>query len=259
VDSTSTGYLQFYKWNSISNFFELQTTVQASASTILSDWKATTSLLRTTDGVIFSEGGVAAIYYYETLTYTWAKSTVTVDWGTMTSYTGTISLVDLVLRQTRDNWLSYSADETTIPQIVGFMNNDYVFMFDFASLTLTAADSIAMPCGTDQVTAGCTARAWITLSGEWFDIGVNYIAVLSPVNCASSYQASAITNASVRYYKLDTVWDIDTNNDGIIDSTAGDTDEAVVWDKGWTCMDVPTSFNWQAETDVFWQAPSGTW
>jgi hypothetical protein len=113
VDSANTGYLQFYKWNSISNFFELQSTVQASASTVLSNWQTTTSLLRTTDGVIFSEGGVATIYYYET--YTWARSTVTVSWGTMTSYTGTISLVDLVLRQARDNWQTYSTAETTIP------------------------------------------------------------------------------------------------------------------------------------------------
>lgn len=115
VDSANTGYLQFYKWNSISNFFELQSTVQASASTVLSNWQTTTSLLRTTDGVIFSEGGVATIYYYETLTYTWARSTVTVSWGTMTSYTGSISLVDLVLRQARDNWQTYSTAETTIP------------------------------------------------------------------------------------------------------------------------------------------------
>lgn len=139
------------------------------------------------------------------------------------------------------------------------MNNDYVFKFDYATLVLTASDSIAMPCNANQVTAGCTSeRAWITLSSEWFDIGVNYIAVLSPVNCAANYQTTAITNASVRYYKLDTVWDIDTNNDGIVDSTAGTTDTAVDWDKGWTCMDVPTSFNWQANTSVFWQAPSGT-
>ena len=89
--------------------------MQASASTVLSNWKTTTSLLRTTDGVIFSEGGVDTIYYYETLTYTWARSTVTVSWGTMTSYTGSISLVDLVLRQARDNWQTYSTAETTIP------------------------------------------------------------------------------------------------------------------------------------------------
>ena len=130
------------------------------------------------------------------------------------------------------------------------MNNDYVFKFTFASNVLTASDSIAMPCNANQVTAGCAnERAYITLQTEWFDIGINYISVLSPINCSAQNAATAITNASVRYYKLDTVWDIDTNNDGIIDSTFGDvadgfTNTAVDWDKGWTCMDVPTSFNW---------------
>jgi hypothetical protein len=61
---------------------------------------------------------------------------------------------------------------------------------------------------------------------------------------------------------LDTVQDIDANGDGIIDGTElinGGTDDPVNWSKGWTCWDIPTSFNWQANTSVYWQAPSGTW
>lgn len=72
VDSAFIGYLKFYKWNSISNFFELQSTVQASASVVQGGWENETVLLRTLDGVIFKEGSVATISYYETLTYTWA-------------------------------------------------------------------------------------------------------------------------------------------------------------------------------------------
>lgn len=97
------------------------------------------------------------------------------------------------------------------------------------------------------------------MAPEHFDLGINYLAVISPIDCSAEYQATAITNASIRYYALSTVADVDADNDGIIDSTAGDTDEAVDWAKGWTCMDVPTSFNWQAATSAYWTAPSGTW
>lgn len=55
VDESSIGYLYFYKWNEISNYFELKSTTQASASTVASDWSTMTSLIRTTDGVIFKE------------------------------------------------------------------------------------------------------------------------------------------------------------------------------------------------------------
>lgn len=114
-----------------------------------------------------------------------------------------------------------------------------------------------MPCNADQITAGCTSdRAFISLEPELWDIGINYFAVFSPVDCSAVYQTTAITNASVRYYKLDTVQDVDDDNDGIIDSTAGSTDEAVDWGKGWTCMDVPTSYNWQANTSAYWY---GNW
>merc|ERR1712183_739162 len=107
----------------------------------------------------------------------------------------------LVLRQTRDDWINYDSTATTIPTIVGFMNDDYVFVFDYASSTLTASNSIAMPCNTDQVSAGCTTdRAFITLKPEYFDIGINYFAVLSPIDCSAVYQTTAITNASVRHY-----------------------------------------------------------
>lgn len=60
--------------------------------------------MRTLDGVILKQSGVATITYYETLTYTWAATTVTVDWGTWSSYTLNVNLANLVLRQRRDNW-----------------------------------------------------------------------------------------------------------------------------------------------------------
>jgi len=74
-------------------------------------------------------------------------------------------------------------------------------------------------------------KFYITLNAEWIDIGTNYLAVLSPVQCNASEGvavtdalgvttitgATAITNASVRYYRLDTV------------------PESGNFVKGWTC------------------------
>jgi len=141
------------------------------------------------------------------------------------------------------------------------MNNDYIFVFEYDVVgSIKIIESIAVPCNTDQVTAGCdTDRAFATLKPEHFDIGVNYIAILSPIDCAAQYQMSVITNASVRYYALDTVQDVDADYNGYVDSSEWDVNEDGViddldydaatyvvtdWGKGWTCMDVPTSFNW---------------
>jgi len=69
---------------------------------------------------------------------------------------------------------------------------------------------------------------------------------------------TTIKNASVRYYELETVWDLDANNNGWIDSTEiidlnGDglidaldasARVQVDWNKGWTCHDIPASWNW---------------
>jgi len=71
---------------------------------------------------------------------------------------------------------------------------------------------------------------------------------------------TAITNASVRYYRLDTVPDNDTDYNGLTDETQNDADSnnhvTVDWDKGWTCQDISTSYNWQANTATFW---TGNW
>jgi hypothetical protein len=274
VDKDNNGYLKFYQWNTIANFFELKQTTQApSGTTENSDWQTKTSLIRTLDGVILKQAGIATLTYYETLTYTWASSTVTVDWATMASYTGTVDLANLILRQRRDSWETYSTTETDVPNIVGWMNNDYVFQFTYAASVLTASNSIAIPCNTNQPLSivnadnanlaadlGCTFRTYITVQPEWFDVGVNYIAMLSPVNCQAVTDTTAITNAAVYYYKLDTVWDIDDNQNGIVDSTENPLDlpneVAVDYTKGWTCNDMPTSFNWQQVTTATW---TGNW
>lgn len=86
VDSSSIGYLYFYEWNSISNFFELKSTTQASASTVVSDWENNTFLGRTENGVLFKEYGQTAMKYYETETYTYAESSVTITGDTFATF-----------------------------------------------------------------------------------------------------------------------------------------------------------------------------
>lgn len=199
---------------------------------------------------MFKENAVATMYYYKTSDSSWTRTACTISTGTMGSYLGTVDYTKFILKQTRDDWLNYNSAETAAPTMIAWMNNDYVFKgtFDSATKVWTITDSIAMPCTANQVTAGCAnERAFITLEPEHIDVGINYLAVLSSINCSARYQATAITNASVRYYKLDTVWDVDANNNGKIDSSEGLTPPAEVtvdWDKGWTCMDVPSSWNW---------------
>lgn len=96
VDSAQKGYLYFYKWNTISNFFELKSTQQASAGTVAAGWENETSLIRALDGVIFKENALATIKYYKTLDYSYTSSVVTLDWGTCT--TGTNNGNALILR-----------------------------------------------------------------------------------------------------------------------------------------------------------------
>ena len=79
-----------------------------------------------------------------------------------------------------------------------------------------------MPC-TSAVT-GVPAITWcskmfISLTTQLFDVGVNQFAILTPVNCAAVQSTNTITTASVRYYALATVADVDSNNNGYIDST----------------------------------------
>lgn len=98
--------------------------------------------------------------------------------------------------------------------------------------------SIAVPCNADQVTAGCDAdRTFATLSPHLVDVGINYLVIVSPVNCAAVQETTDITNASVRYYLMSTV------------------QETGIWSKGWTCNDLPTTWNWQPDSANSWIYP----
>jgi len=146
VDSSSIGTLYFYEWNSISNFFELKSTVQASASTVVSDWENNTFLGRTENGVLFKEYGQSTMKYFETETYTYAESSVSISGDTYSTF-ATTDLVNLILKQTRDDWLNY--DATVIPQLAGFVDDSYIYTFTYASTTLTATAQIVVPCSAD--------------------------------------------------------------------------------------------------------------
>lgn len=99
---------------------------------------------------------------------------------------------------------------------------------------------------------------FITLAPQLFDIGMKYFAVLSPVNCAAVKSVNTISSASARYYELATVADIDLNLNGYVDSTenvVGVTPVKVNYSKGWTCIDLPTSWNWKKDSANYWTYP----
>jgi hypothetical protein len=64
-------------------------TVVASVS---GNWQTETSLIRTDAGGIFKENAQSTIYYYSVTDYTYTQATVTVDWGSFSSFTGTVDL-----------------------------------------------------------------------------------------------------------------------------------------------------------------------
>ena len=123
----------------------------------------------------------------------------------------------------------------------------------WTSNQLLVSNSIAMPC-TPAVTA-VTAITWctnmfITLAPYLFDVGINYFAVLTPISCSLVQGLNVISSASVRYYALATVADVDADNNGYIDTTenlVGVTPTKVNYSKGWTCVDVPSSWQWQTK------------
>jgi len=97
VDSADVGYLDFYKWNTVSNFFELEQRTQV-VSAVVSGWETETSLIRTTEGVIFKESAQADIRFFSTISYTWSESPLLVDDSDFTTYLGTVDYTQLILR-----------------------------------------------------------------------------------------------------------------------------------------------------------------
>ena len=57
---------------------------------------------------------------------------------------------------------------------------------------------------------------------------------------------------------MSTVQDVDANYNGLVDSTevtdvlGVTTGTAVDWSKGWTCNDMPTTWNWQPDLTNSW-------
>ncbi len=81
-------------------------------------------MVRTTDGILYSWPGDTTFNYVETKTYTFVKSSVNLN--TNGFAVGTVDVANLVLRQTRDDPITYDSAETTHPTILGWMNNDYI-------------------------------------------------------------------------------------------------------------------------------------
>ncbi len=97
IDESNVGWLYFYVWNVPANFFEMKQRVSVSSS-VAGDWQNESSLLRSNEGVIFKENGVAGIYHYKTTDYSWTKTTITIDKTIVTGSSAVWNEAYLVLR-----------------------------------------------------------------------------------------------------------------------------------------------------------------
>ena len=107
-------------------------------------------MIRSSEGVIFKENGVAGVYHYKTIDYSWTKTTMTIDTTKVLALVASAAVwtpANLVLRQRRDDWSTYA--ETT-PNTMGWLNNDYIYLFTYVSTTsLQVSTIIAVPCNVD--------------------------------------------------------------------------------------------------------------
>ncbi len=92
-DSTNVGWLYFYTFTNITMEFTNSQKILVDAS-VATGWQTSTSLIRTTTGVIFKGASDTVITHYSTTTF--AAATLTLDTNGKT--VGTFSLVNLVLR-----------------------------------------------------------------------------------------------------------------------------------------------------------------
>ena len=97
VDESNVGWLYFYVWNVPANFFEMKQRVSVSLS-VTGDWQNELSLIRSNEGVIYKENGVAGIYHFKTTDYSWTKTTITIDKSMVTSSAAVWTEANLVLR-----------------------------------------------------------------------------------------------------------------------------------------------------------------
>jgi len=97
VDESNVGWLYFYVWNVPANFFEMKQRVSVSLS-VTGDWQNELSLIRSNEGVIYKENGVAGIYHFKTTDYSWTKTTITIDKTMVTSSAAVWTEANLVLR-----------------------------------------------------------------------------------------------------------------------------------------------------------------
>ena len=97
VDESNVGWLYFYVWNVPANFFEMKQRVSVSLS-VTGDWQNELSLIRSNEGVIYKENGVAGIYHFKTTDYSWTKTTITIDKTMVTKSDAVWTEANLVLR-----------------------------------------------------------------------------------------------------------------------------------------------------------------
>ena len=131
-------------------------------------------------------------------------------------------------------------------RLVGFViQEDYVYELSFGQRALSVKKLIPIPCTPAQTRAGCTPKAQTFIPGnslrpEHFDLTENYFAVLSPVDCQAVEGRSGIGGASVRVYDLE-------------ESNSGQSRGRDNFARGWSCVDIPSSLQWQKDLAKSWE------
>lgn len=211
VDSTQPSKLIAYLWNDITNEFEkkCEKADMTNENTNTALYHKYSMVSVGDDGIIFKMHGESTFYSYLCTDdgtgtgQTFTIATVTID-NTLVALSGpqedlsttAITNSDLTLVQAREDPDNY-VEGTQIP-IYGIHGNGYIQKFTWTTPTLaTTFPSIVVPIDHQ-----------ITISPEHLDVGPTKIVILSGTQCASNYETTRVTSASVHYYHMDTSsWD----------------------------------------------------
>jgi hypothetical protein len=188
TESTSVAKLVAYKWNELSNEFELKCTKDIGAESTSTNIYHKFSLVNTgADGVIFIAYGLTTpiLYLCDPSAGTYTETAVTYD-NTAVALTGaqedtSTTTSDSTLwtliqaREDPDNYVS-----ETIPDIFGLNLSGYIQKFTWSSPVLSmTSPSIVVPI----------SKA-ITISAEHVDVGHKYLVTLSPSDCSAEYDVT---------------------------------------------------------------------
>lgn len=163
-------------------------------------------------------------------------------------YCGSASTLtsSVILKQPRDDPETYVSG--TIPKIWGWFENKYFLQFSYSNSggpKLTPVQSILLPVGLNLL--GVTSTIQGNVYAEQLDVGNNFLAIMSPVQCNAVYAVSAVTSPSVYYYDL--------TKTAVTDISA----DLVNCDPAAACLNKPDGLDdYQTCTPVMIESPAGS-